>query len=116
MEFTRPNQVWAADITYVPMARGFLNLGLFTNPGPSTLRMRRTESWRPGLEGQSTHRHQGDAVVVLVGQDTHNAQGVIVETDMARSLNNSLGVSGEIIAQAGGGPAEGVDSLWLVVP
>ena len=26
MEITRPNQVWAADITYVPMARGFLYL------------------------------------------------------------------------------------------
>ena len=26
MEFTQPNQVWAADITYVPMARGFLYL------------------------------------------------------------------------------------------
>ena len=23
---TRPNQVWAADITYLPMARGFLYL------------------------------------------------------------------------------------------
>ena len=26
MEITRPNQAWAADITYVPMARGFLYL------------------------------------------------------------------------------------------
>ncbi len=26
MEITRPNQVWAADITYVPMARGFMYL------------------------------------------------------------------------------------------
>ncbi len=26
MEVTRPNQVWAADITYLPMARGFLYL------------------------------------------------------------------------------------------
>jgi putative transposase len=26
MEITRPNQVWAADITYIPMARGFLYL------------------------------------------------------------------------------------------
>jgi len=26
IEITRPNQVWAADITYVPMARGFLYL------------------------------------------------------------------------------------------
>ena len=25
-EITRPNQVWAADITYLPMARGFLYL------------------------------------------------------------------------------------------
>ena len=26
VEITRPNQVWAADITYIPMARGFLYL------------------------------------------------------------------------------------------
>ena len=26
MEITKPNQVWAADITYIPMARGFLYL------------------------------------------------------------------------------------------
>ena len=26
MEITRPDQVWAADITYIPMARGFLYL------------------------------------------------------------------------------------------
>ena len=26
MRITRPNQVWAADITYVPMARGFMYL------------------------------------------------------------------------------------------
>ena len=26
IEITRPNQVWCADITYIPMARGFLYL------------------------------------------------------------------------------------------
>ena len=26
MEITRPNQVWAADITYIPMTKGFLYL------------------------------------------------------------------------------------------
>ena len=26
MEIARPNQVWAADITYIPMAKGFLYL------------------------------------------------------------------------------------------
>jgi len=28
MEITRPNQVWAMDITYIPMARGFVRLDL----------------------------------------------------------------------------------------
>ncbi len=28
MKITRPNQVWAADITYIPMARGFLYLAV----------------------------------------------------------------------------------------
>src|SRR5262245_63547800 len=28
MEITRPNQVWAMDITYVPMARGFVYLAV----------------------------------------------------------------------------------------
>lgn len=31
MEITRPNQVWAADITYIPMARGFLDLMAITD-------------------------------------------------------------------------------------
>ncbi len=28
LEITRPNQVWAMDITYIPMARGFVYLGV----------------------------------------------------------------------------------------
>jgi putative transposase len=28
MEITRPNQVWAMDITYIPMARGFVYLAI----------------------------------------------------------------------------------------
>ena len=35
MEITRPNQVWAADITYIPMARGFLYLVAIMDPDPS---------------------------------------------------------------------------------
>ena len=27
VEITRPNQVWAMDITYIPMAKGFVYLG-----------------------------------------------------------------------------------------
>src|SRR6476619_109075 len=34
MEITRPNQVWAMDITYIPMARGFVyRAGLGDPPG-----------------------------------------------------------------------------------
>jgi putative transposase len=28
MAITRPNQVWATDITYIPMARGFVYLAV----------------------------------------------------------------------------------------
>jgi putative transposase len=28
MEVTRPNHVWAMDITYIPMARGFVYLAV----------------------------------------------------------------------------------------
>jgi putative transposase len=28
MEIVRPNQVWAMDITYIPMARGFVYLAV----------------------------------------------------------------------------------------
>ena len=28
IEITRPNQVWAMDITYIPMARGFVYLAI----------------------------------------------------------------------------------------
>jgi putative transposase len=41
---TRPNQVWAADITYVPMARGFVYLVVLLNWSS-----RRALSWRVSI-------------------------------------------------------------------
>jgi putative transposase len=41
MEITRPNQVWAMDITYVPMARGFVYLAVVLDWAT-----RRVLSWR----------------------------------------------------------------------
>lgn len=41
MEITRPNQVWAMDITYIPMARGFVYLAVVLD-----LATRRVLSWR----------------------------------------------------------------------
>ena len=34
---TRPNQVWAMDITYIPMARGFVYLAVVQSAGPQLL-------------------------------------------------------------------------------
>ncbi len=41
MEITRPNQVWAMDITYIPMARGFVYLAVVLDWSS-----RRVLSWR----------------------------------------------------------------------
>jgi putative transposase len=41
MEITRPNQVWALDITYIPMARGFVYLAVVLDWAT-----RRVLSWR----------------------------------------------------------------------
>jgi putative transposase len=43
MEITRPNQVWAADITYIPMAKGFLYLVAIMDPDVIG-----TGTWWPG--------------------------------------------------------------------
>jgi putative transposase len=44
MEITKPNQVWAADITYIPMARGFLYLVAIMDPDVIG-----TVTWWPGV-------------------------------------------------------------------
>jgi len=41
LSINRPNQVWASDITYIPMARGFLYLGAILD-----LYSRKVLSWR----------------------------------------------------------------------
>jgi len=41
IEITRPNQVWAMDITYIPMARGFVYLAVVLD-----WFSRRVLSWR----------------------------------------------------------------------
>jgi transposase InsO family protein len=44
MEITRPNQVWAMDITYIPMARGFVYLAAVLDWAT-----RRVLSWRHSI-------------------------------------------------------------------
>src|SRR5688572_18724561 len=66
MAVTRPNQVWAMDITYVPMARGFVYLAAVIDwysrrsPGGCRSRCRRTSAsrrWRrrwPAMAGPTS--------------------------------------------------------------
>ena len=44
MEIVRPNQVWAMDITYIPMARGFVYLAVVLD-----WFSRRVLSWRVSI-------------------------------------------------------------------
>ena len=49
MEITRPNQVWAMDITYIPMARGFVYLAVVLDWAT-----RRVLSWRLSITMEAT--------------------------------------------------------------
>jgi putative transposase len=49
MEITRPNQVWAMDITYIPMARGFVYLAVVLDWAA-----RRVLSWRLSITMAAT--------------------------------------------------------------
>src|SRR5438045_5840640 len=49
VEITRPNQVWAMDITYIPMARGFVYLAVVLD-----WFSRRVLSWRVSITMEAT--------------------------------------------------------------
>src|ERR1700761_3945489 len=49
LEITRPNQVWAMDITYIPMARGFVYLAVVLD-----WFSRRVLSWRVSITMEAT--------------------------------------------------------------
>jgi putative transposase len=49
MEIVRPNQVWAMDITYIPMARGFVYLAVVLD-----WFSRRVLSWRVSITMEAT--------------------------------------------------------------
>ena len=46
LEVSRPNQVWAMDITYIPMARGFVYLAARCWPGGYRSQWTQTSAWR----------------------------------------------------------------------
>jgi len=76
----RPNQVWAADITYVPIGRGFLYLVAVI-----ALRQAQGEVGKPGGAGLAAVEHHG-RVVLRVG-----ARGGVGALRQARDLQHRPG-------------------------
>jgi hypothetical protein len=62
-EITRPNQVWAMDITYIPMARGFVYLAVVLDWAT-----RRVLSWRLSITMEAAF-----CVETLEGTPCHSA-------------------------------------------
>jgi putative transposase len=79
IEITRPNQVWAMDITYIPMARGFVYLAVvldwFT---------RRVLSWRVSITMQAAF-----CVDTLEDALAHHGKPDIFNTDQGSQFTGS---------------------------
>jgi putative transposase len=95
MEITRPNQVWAMDITYIPMARGFVYLAVVLDWAS-----RRVLAWRLSITMEAAFcvetledalaRH-GKPEVFNTDQGSQFTgtafAGVLVENDIAISMD-----------------------------
>ena len=95
VEVTRPNQVWAMDITYIPMARGFVYLAAVLD-----WFSRRVLSWRLSItmeadfcvaaleEAMATHGKPGIFNTDQGSQFTGAAfTGVLIKNDIAISMD-----------------------------
>src|SRR5271154_1257404 len=79
MEITRPNQVWAMDITYVPMARGFVYLAVVLDWAT-----RRVLSWRLSITMEASF-----CVETLEDALAHHGRPEIFNTDQGAQFTGS---------------------------
>ena len=79
MEITRPNQVWAMDITYIPMARGFVYLAVVLD-----WFSRRVLSWRLSITMEATF-----CVETLEDALAHHGKPDIFNTDQGSQFTGS---------------------------
>jgi putative transposase len=80
MEITRPNQVWAMDITYIPMARGFVYLAVM----PDWF-SRRVLSWRLSITMEAAF-----CVETLEDALAHHGKPEIFNTDQGSQFTGSV--------------------------
>jgi putative transposase len=79
MEITRPNQVWAMDITYIPMARGFVYLAVVLD-----WFSRRVLAWRVSITMEATF-----CVETLEDALVHHGKPEIFNTDQGSQFTGS---------------------------
>jgi putative transposase len=79
MEVTRPNQVWAMDITYIPMARGFVYLAVVLD-----WFSRRVLSWRLSITMEAAF-----CVETLEDALAHHGKPDIFNTDQGSQFTGS---------------------------
>src|SRR5258708_5978201 len=80
MEITRPNQVWAMDITYIPMERGFVYLAVVLD-----WFSRRVLSWRLSITMEAEF-----CVETLEDALAHHGKPDIFNTDQGSQFTGSL--------------------------
>ncbi len=83
MEITRPNQVWAMDITYIPMARGFVYLAVVLD-----WFSRRVLSWRVSITMEAAF-----CVETLEDALARHGKPEIFNTDQGSQFNNGIAIS-----------------------
>ena len=79
LEITRPNQVWAMDITYIPMARGFIYLAVVLD-----WFSRRILAWRLSITMEVSF-----CVAALEDALAHHGKPAIVNTDQGSQFTGS---------------------------
>src|SRR5512139_3497809 len=79
MEVTRPNQVWAMDITYIPMERGFVYLAVVLD-----WFSRRVLSWRVSITMEASF-----CVETLEDAMAHHGKPEIFNTDQGSQFTGS---------------------------
>ena len=79
LAITRPNQVWAMDITYIPMARGFVYLAVVLD-----WFSRRILAWRLSITMEVSF-----CVAALEDALAHHGKPAIVNTDQGSQFTGS---------------------------
>jgi putative transposase len=113
IEVTRPNQVWAMDITYIPMARGFVYLAVVLD-----WFSRRVLSWRLSITMDASF-----CVQTLEDALAHHGQPEIFNTDQGSqftgaAFTGALAEKGITISMDGKGAWRDnvfVERLWRTI-